>query len=155
MKKWWKNNTEKQIISEKISEITLGRRKTTDFEDVFKNKYKKHNCWNFTGSTTNDGYGQIWYQGKIHRTHRLSYILSFGDIKDNSMFVYHKCNNRLCINPDHLILGSRHNNMIYKLSKNKYSEDIKKQYNEGKTRIELRKIYGLSKAIIDYILDHN
>lgn len=62
-------------------------------------------CWLWQGSTTKGGYGRIKHKGLIHRAHRLSWQLQRGPIPDG-LFVCHKCDVPLCVNPDHLFLGT-------------------------------------------------
>ena len=70
-------------------------------------------CWEWTGSRFTDGYGQVGYQHKHWRAHRLIYTFVYGDIPEG-LFVCHTCDHPLCCNPSHLWLGTpldNHNDM--------------------------------------------
>lgn len=76
---------------------------------------KTDTCWEWK-STIIHGYGQMWFQGKQHRAHRLSYQFAYGDIPTD-MFVCHACDNRRCVRPDHLWLGTTDDNMADMVAK--------------------------------------
>lgn len=109
-------------------------------------------CWEWTGATEKTrkaSYGQLSFNGKHYRAHKLAFILKNGQVP-NGKFVLHKCTNSLCINPDHLYAGTHLQNMAdarmfgkWKNSKHQktiqariaYAEQVKR---ENKTIIELR-----------------
>lgn len=77
---------------------------------------KREGCWEWTGTLHKSGYGgtcagksRTGKNGTI-TTHRLSWLLTFGDIPDK-LFVLHKCDNKKCVRPDHLFLGTQKDNM--------------------------------------------
>ena len=72
-------------------------------------------CLLFTGGAGSHGYGQININGKQRTAHTAVWINKNGPIPGGSI-VRHKCRNRLCVNPDHLELGtSKENNFDDKL----------------------------------------
>ena len=70
---------------------------------------KTDTCWLWTGAKNDKGYGQIRSPGRIDFAHRLSWTLERGDIPPG-LSVCHHCDTPLCVNPDHLFLGTQQDN---------------------------------------------
>jgi len=72
--------------------------------DRFDGKIKKvDDCQIWTGSRTTSGYGLFWFDGNCVLAHRYGYQRYVRDIP-RGMHLMHSCENRLCVNPDHVAL---------------------------------------------------
>lgn len=65
---------------------------------------------------TNGNYGTLYVAGKTLYAHRLAYETTYGPIPIG-MCVCHECDEMLCINPEHLFIGTQADNMADKVSK--------------------------------------
>lgn len=80
-------------------------------EQIFLTRIKKtRKCWMWIGGKTVSGYGSVKIKGTNDMAHRLSYELYNGKIPAN-MMVCHTCDTPSCVNPKHLWIGTRSDNM--------------------------------------------
>lgn len=127
-------------------------------------------CWKWNGSFFSNGYGQFGPEFKeasgnyTRRAHRVSYEIFNGPIPDG-MLVLHKCDNRWCVNPAHLFIGTSLDNNKDMFRKNrankpkgsqhgfaKLTEDVvEKIRKDFRLHREIAEDYGVSRPTITQI----
>lgn len=103
---------------------------------------KTDSCWFWKGRKQDDGYGETGVNGKIKMAHRVSYEYFKKPIEKN-MLVLHSCNNRACVNPDHLREGTPKDNSIdcIKANRQRKGEEVGNSKLKSEQVLTIRNLY--------------
>lgn len=131
--------------------------------DNFWCKAKKESCWEWIGAKNQYGYGRFMWKGKSRIASRMAWYFTYGDIPKGK-HVLHRCDNPSCVNPKHLFLGTRSDNMRDAVSKKRLTNrgiknnrskltekevlKIRNLYASGTPRKELQEMFGVAQQTI-------
>ena len=127
------------------------------FEKVSK---KENGCHDWTGCIMPNGYGQFHKDGKTQYAHRVAFEIANGEPTE---YVLHKCDNRKCVNPDHLFSGTFDENMADMVAKKRQAhgeknshaklnaEQVKSIRSEVGLHREIGVKYGVTASLVSMI----
>jgi len=130
-------------------------------QDVFESRIQKTDtCWLWKGGRNEYGYGIFHIPGKRPvRAHRYVYEQLVGPIPEGQILL-HSCDNPPCVNPAHLSPGTKRDNLIDAMVKNRRpvserhwnaklsSEQIQAIISDQRTHREIAKTYGISQPYV-------
>ena len=90
-------------------------------KEISNTFYKGTRCWEWVAGKGRGEYGVFQIAGKQYKSHRVAWLIFFGDIQDK-MQVLHHCDNPPCVNPSHLFVGTHLDNMSDKVKKGRQSK---------------------------------
>jgi hypothetical protein len=95
-------------------------------------------CHIWGGARNVWGYGRLKRGGRMYAAHRVAWEMKCGPIPAG-LLVLHRCDNRLCVNPDHLFLGTQYDNMCDMRAKGRFRRSGQAEFGMARVRRGRRK----------------
>ncbi|MBG6243488.1 MAG: HNH endonuclease [Candidatus Symbiopectobacterium sp. Dall1.0] len=102
-------------------------------------------CWVWNLSVSSGGYGQIRRNGINCRANRASYEAFNGEIPDGGV-VRHTCDNKLCIKPSHLVIGTNQDNSSDMVERNRQASGSR----NGRCKLSANEVMEIRSSSLSY-----
>lgn len=148
-----------------LSDLIQGTDKRRFQRFVYESDPEK--CWDWQSTRNRAGYGKFWLNGRTDLAHRVSYRISNGEIPAG-LHIRHTCDNRACVNPAHLLVGTVLDNARDALERGHYRrggangrakltieqvDQIRRGWADGETQVAMARRFGVSPSAIQWILN--
>lgn len=153
--------SEEKLEAKALARLNVKPLKITDGGEAGRKKIlertitNEKGCWIWQGAINSRGYGNLAIYNQSTTAHRLSYHVFNGNA--DQLYVCHKCDVKICVNPDHLFLGTESDNLndcYVKDRRGKLSRleiaDILDKINLGKSVKEISSEYNVTRHAIHY-----
>jgi hypothetical protein len=151
-----------------VDEMELGPRYgRTPAQRFWPKVDKSGDCWVWTASKNDRGYGHFGRGGRTVSAHRVAWELARGPIPEG-LWVLHKCDNPPCVNPAHLFLGTPGDNARDREAKGRGNQggggpragevngrakvtgeivmEMRRRYAEGENAAALGRLFGITQS---------
>lgn len=135
------------------------RTRSEHLADFWTSVTKTENCWVWNRAIAKSGYGVFRWFGRARTVHRISYELAYGKIPEG-MSILHRCDNRPCMNPEHLFSGTLIDNNADMMKKGRYARG--KALRVGKRMklteekvVQIRSDYASGKFVLRELADNH
>ena len=125
-------------------------------------------CWIWKGSRLPSGYGKMRIGGRAGRdvgAHRISWEIHNGESISDNLCALHKCDNRWCVNPDHIYIGTHGDNMYDREKRNpgtsgrinKFSiaeiRNMKGMYKSGISQVDIATKFNTTQPYVSTLIN--
>jgi hypothetical protein len=102
------------------------------FEERFWSKVNRKgddDCWEWVGAgaKTKHGYGRIRVNEKMRQVTHVAWELTYGESVPTELVMRHNCDNPLCVNPRHLLVGTRSESVLNAIAKGRFKLNLTPQ----------------------------